>query len=86
MDRRSESAKREKPASLRAFLLPTESTAAEAEGYARSAITIAAAVAAIIRSRSVAVASVIRSVGTIAVVPIAIVAMTIVTIMVMPAT
>jgi hypothetical protein len=86
MDRGSESAKREKPASLRASLLPTESTAAEAEGYARSAITIAAAVAAIIRSRSVAVTPVIRSVGTIAIVPIAIMAMTVVTIVVVPAT
>src|SRR6202022_4666765 len=71
---------KKEPASLRAFLLPTAvSASAEAKGYARTAITITAAIVrptitaaitAIVRPRSIAVASIIRAVVTIAIVAI----------------
>jgi hypothetical protein len=72
---------KKKPALLRAFFaLPTAvSASAEAKGYARPAITItaaivrptiAAAITAVVRPRSVAVASIVRAVVTIAIVSI----------------
>lgn len=67
---------REKPASLRAFVLPTVSSSAEAERYARATITISSAavvwppVTTAMILRSVAVASILRTVMTTAIVTI----------------